>query len=621
MKLVTGLGAVMLAAALASAGCGGNSSSDGTGASGGSGGTGGAGGAGGSGGLGGSGGAPLQPTDKVDLLLMVDNSRSMADKQAILAEAVPRLVNQLLSPNGGGKPVTDLHIGVISSSLGGHGGDQCSPNSPAGNPTQNDHARLMPSVRQGLDSHQGLGFLWWDPAGKGGGETDQAKLITQFIAHIEAVGESGCGYEAPLEAWYRFLIDPSPPEDVVVQDNVATVTGVDQVVLKQRQDFLRPDSAVVVLMLSDENDCSIMDGGFNWIAAQTSNPNNTPFHLPRATSACATDPNSPCCRSCQAAEPAPPAGCTPLGADPECSKGAWDDQGDHPNLRCWEQKRRFGLDFLYPTRKYAEALTQPTICDSWLGTTTALSLGECNGARVPNPLFAGGRHPGLVFLVGIVGVPWQDLASDATLASPSELSLLSAGELAAKGRWGWLVPECQEPVSPSELPRPMSICKRWNLADQPDDPFMVESPKPRSVNNPATGEAIAGPSAGPMASKINGHEWNTGDGDLQYACIFPLSTPKDCGSSGGGACSCDDVGPGYTEDNPLCQGSSGQYSKLQAFAKAYPGTRHLEVLKDVGDQAVVASICPKDVANPSGSAYGYNAAMDALAARLVTVLK
>lgn len=45
------------------------------------------------------------------------------------------------------------------------------------------------------------------------------------------------------------------------------------------------------------------------------------------------------------------------------------------------------------------------------------------------------------------------------------------------------------------------------------------------------------------------------------------------------------------------------------------------MLKDVGDQAVVASICPKDVANPSGSAYGYNAAMDALAARLLPVLK
>lgn len=239
---------------------------------------------------------------------------------------------------------------------------------------------------------------------------------------------------------------------------------------------------------------------------------------------------------------------------------------------------------------------------------------------MPNPLFAGGRHPGLVFLVGIVGVPWQDLASDATLASPSELSLLGAAELAAKGRWSWLVPECQEPVTESELPRPMSICKRWDLTDQPDDAFMVESTAPRSGNNPATGEATASPSAGPMASSINGHEWNTSDGDLQYACILPLQAPKDCAAAFGG-CDCDDVGPGYTADNPLCQDSSGQYSKLQAFAKAYPGTRHLEVLKDLGDQAVVASICPKDVGNPSGSAYGYNAAMDALAARLVTVLK
>lgn len=562
----------------------------------------------------------LEAPSKIDLLFMIDNSQSMADKQALLADAVPALVRRLVAPRcvdetSGAplgtnhpcavgapefRPVTDIHVGVLSSSLGGHGSDICTPKWQKWNPTQDQAGHLLAP------------HLDWSP---GDDTADPSAFVQGLAQQVKAAGDEGCGYEASLEAWYRFLIDPEPPLTVTKKDGVTVAEGVDEVLLAQRKEFLRPDSLLLVVMLSDENDCSLVDDGWSWYATQQEQ------NLYRSTSACASDIASPCCRSCGTSESAPPAGCVALADDPACQSSVLDTAEDSRNLRCWEQKRRFGLDFLYPTRKYAEALTQPTICDSWLGTTTALSLGECNGARVPNPLFAGGRHPGLVFLVGIVGVPWQDLASDATLASPSELSLLSAGELAAKGRWGWLVPECQEPVSPSELPRPMSICKRWNLADQPDDPFMVESPKPRSGNNPATGEAIAGPSAGPMASKINGHEWNTGDGDLQYACIFPLSTPKDCGSSGGGACSCDDVGPGYTEDNPLCQGSSGQYSKLQAFAKAYPGTRHLEVLKDVGDQAVVASICPKDVANPSGSAYGYNAAMDALAARLLPVLK
>src|SRR6185503_18421167 len=36
--------------------------------------------------------------DKIDLLFMIDNSISMADKQAILAEAVPLLVTRLITP-------------------------------------------------------------------------------------------------------------------------------------------------------------------------------------------------------------------------------------------------------------------------------------------------------------------------------------------------------------------------------------------------------------------------------------------------------------------------------------------------------------------------------------------
>src|SRR5262245_58518689 len=36
--------------------------------------------------------------DKIDILLAIDNSRSMADKQEILVQAVPKLVGRLISP-------------------------------------------------------------------------------------------------------------------------------------------------------------------------------------------------------------------------------------------------------------------------------------------------------------------------------------------------------------------------------------------------------------------------------------------------------------------------------------------------------------------------------------------
>src|SRR5512134_651978 len=83
--------------------------------------------------------------DKIDLLFMIDNSRSMGDKQKLLATAVPQLVDRLVVPRcvnrmsgevrqrasldescpEGFAPefhaVKDIHVAVISSSLGAHG--------------------------------------------------------------------------------------------------------------------------------------------------------------------------------------------------------------------------------------------------------------------------------------------------------------------------------------------------------------------------------------------------------------------------------------------------------------------------------------------------------------------
>ena len=124
--------------------------------------------------------------DKIDLLFMIDNSISMADKQAILADAVPVLVQRLVDPvcvdadgnptqgtvsSGCGsgstpefKPIQNIHIGIITSSLGDHGGEVCVPN-PADMPprTLNDSAQLVASVRAGVYSYSNQGFLVWDP--------------------------------------------------------------------------------------------------------------------------------------------------------------------------------------------------------------------------------------------------------------------------------------------------------------------------------------------------------------------------------------------------------------------------------------------------------------------------
>src|SRR5687767_5570745 len=89
--------------------------------------------------------------NKIDLLFMIDNSRSMADKQVTLSQAVPALVRRLVTPpciGDGGmplgmvvdaegrcaqgrpefRPIRDIHVGVITSSLGAHGGELCVSN-------------------------------------------------------------------------------------------------------------------------------------------------------------------------------------------------------------------------------------------------------------------------------------------------------------------------------------------------------------------------------------------------------------------------------------------------------------------------------------------------------------
>jgi hypothetical protein len=558
-----------------------------------------------------------QVVDKIDLLFMIDNSGSMADKQRILEDAVPELLKRLITPRcvdssdnltndtapncpPGTRPefdsIDDIHIGVVTSSLGGHGADQCSPavGDEYWNPSMDDKGQLLPTVpirdRSGtprnIPQFQNTGFLAWDPGGKYGGETNSDTLIANFRAQVAAVGEEGCGFESSLEAWYRFLIEPDPIASVEVRDNKAIVTRGNRTVLEQRARFLRPDSLVAIVMLSDENDCSTRESEVSWLAGQSGGG----YHLPRATDICARNPNDRCCRSCASLEDRPPENCAPLNADPGCTTGSHNDETDEINLRCWNQKRRFGIDFLYGIDRYVRGLTQFTVLDH-------------NNKEVDNPLYSDlsgqnlpSRKQSLVFLAGIVGVPWQDIATKDTLNDPMNLKYMKASELTAERRWDMILGDPANGVLPT-------------------DALMIESMNDRTTLqgvNPAhplgLGNLVPTPAIGQMGggNPINGNEYKPQRfNDLQYACIFDLPASVECGATVGCDCSTGDQGTG----KPLCNGTQ------QVAAKAYPGLRHLQVLKGVSqtslqkDNAIVASICPKLLDNQASAAYGYNPAV------------
>jgi hypothetical protein len=564
---------------------------------------------------------PNNNIDKIDLLFMIDSSISMADKQAILAEAVPDLLSRLTQPDCiefktgeriAGKslvtcpegyrrefrPVEDIRIGVVSSSLELPGSASCTESADVG---------LLTRTPDGSDLDTGgKGFITWnakDPEGS----------TARFAALVRGVGESGCGLEASLEAWYRFLADPAPPSGWVpvpcwegdVALSCRTPAEPDSTILQQRKAFLRHDSLLSIIMLSDENDCSINPVGQGWYASADGTK------LSRGTQACSTDPDSPDCMSCEDKR-------VDRNLHPECAVPFEKPDSDYTlNLRCWDQKRRFGADFLHPVSRYVRALTESHI-DGALNPIfcPVLDPSDPTGQTCMTPL----RPRDFVFLGGIVGVPWQDIANDPKDLRqgyrPADQFVETAPMLEARGL-----------VAPGGVDGTTTL---WDVIlgathanhsqvanARPLDALMQESVKPREGSNPALGVLLASPdSRDPRANPINGHEWNAEpEGQLQYACVFDLPEPIEC-TPGDWKCDC---GKPEGKNNPLCQDDQGEYSHTQHRAKAFPGLRQLAVLKGLGAQGITASICPATM-DSSRPDYGYRPAVEAIVDRLAQAL-
>lgn len=489
-----------------------------------------------------------------DVLLVVDDSISMVDKHRVLRESLARANLHVTGCSDvsfvGGNPVfgassppedgrcpegttlTNLlglsPSAVITSSVGA-GGIACQD--------QVSGARPLPEVPE---------------------EEVQASevLHSQWYAQLGYLGETGCGYEAPLEAMYRFLVDPEPPLLITTTEGdsnvVSRAEGIDQAVLDAREKFLHPVSQLVILFLSDEDDCSVRDSERAWKVG-------APAGLARATAVCESSPNDVCCRSCDTEESVPPAGCAALAEDPVCSTTpTWAVAEDPANLRCFKQKQRFGEDWLFPLKRYTDALTQPTI------TTRS-------GRVVDNPLFAHGRTPDMISVLALTGVPWQLLVTQESLDDDAIMQYLTPEQLEKSGVWSKLLGDLEPAI--------------------PIDPHLIASIEPRA--------GLAHP--GDPLDPIHGHEvTGSSADDLQYSCIFELPEPRPCAP--GQFCDCP---PGAEVLSPLCRATDGSYGDMQRFAKAYPPPRMLEFLRSLGPRGRLGSICPRQLKDPSRAGFGY----------------
>jgi hypothetical protein len=106
--------------------------------------------------------------------------------------------------------------------------------------------------------------------------------------------------------------------------------------------------------------------------------------------------------------------------------------------------------------------------------------------------------------------------------------------------------------------------------------------------------------------------------DLQYACTFLLPQPIPCTTENQNGCDCNASEQAYSR--PLCEYPAQGVDGTQVYAKAYPGRRELEVARRLRDQAVLASICPRSLADPMHPSYGYVPAMRALQRQVRRIL-
>ncbi|MDW8363299.1 MAG: hypothetical protein RMK74_12935 [Myxococcales bacterium] len=208
--------------------------------------------------------------EAVDLLLVIDNSNSMQEEQRSLGEQIPRLIRMLTRGDRDDdgrqdfRPARSLHVGVVSTDMGtrGYRVHTCA------NPDVGDDGRL-----RGWDRRRGDcpvapetgrfgSFLDFEP----GVDPDAA---ARDVACVAAMGTGGCGFEQQLEAALKAVSTSEAP--IAFWDPSGRSTGghADGA----NAGFLRPDSVLAILLLTDEEDCSMAD-------PRLADPNESNPHFP-----------------------------------------------------------------------------------------------------------------------------------------------------------------------------------------------------------------------------------------------------------------------------------------------------------------------------------------------------
>jgi hypothetical protein len=172
------------------------------------------------------------PNRDLDVLFVVDNSPSMLDKQESLAQNFPRMIDVLQTLDEG---VPNLHIGVVTSDMGTSGSTSNTPASPigAGQGACHDFGDNGVLAQGSAVTDR---YIVDIADGHGGRTTNYTGALRDAFTNVALVRDSGCGFEQHLRAMQHAL-DGNP----------------------MNAGFLRPEANLAVVIVADEDDCSVSD--------------------------------------------------------------------------------------------------------------------------------------------------------------------------------------------------------------------------------------------------------------------------------------------------------------------------------------------------------------------------
>lgn len=172
---------------------------------------------------------PVTVNRDLDILFVIDDSPSMLDKQANLKNSFPVLVNTLSALTGG---LPNIHIGVISTDMGTKGADETTPGPTIGS----GPGSCTGTGKDGLLQIHGAtvtGNFLSDIDNGGTRARNYTGTLEEAFSAMASAGANGCGFEQPLAAIKRSF-------------EQAANAG-----------FIRSTARLAIVLLTDEDDCSV----------------------------------------------------------------------------------------------------------------------------------------------------------------------------------------------------------------------------------------------------------------------------------------------------------------------------------------------------------------------------